>query len=733
MKTFSTLSLFATTVLAVVLPPPVSADEALLVSGGGSAQLVFLDRGQAVANNLGAPPASIFRASLQGRLALVTMAGEWRLVSPFRNVPYNQWPPFKVAELPTRYSVREKPEPLQWAPDGRKFLIRLNRTITIHHAGGAPLMTITNTPEVSVAWAANMQWGNDSNHLVLFHVDSRSYYLVEIPARDSLTWEELGRGNAARFFQLSTTGSSTVDRFHFSPDGRQVAFVHATAHGAELWAGLLERPGQVDSDASRNESGWNPQRTEHTRLDEQPTLLPLGWSQDSQRFYYYSQRRTQHVVSDGRLQETAHREQLVRHELKMYDASAGRAWTIMALNWTPWILYKEGYPQPNVSADGRHLVFWGVDNARYQSPSALSIDTDLRERSMSEPDLVVVDLAAKTARAITRKRLQDAPWAAFVKTQDGDGASPPPVTGPRPQAIAMQESSSYGTFDGTWTWNGTDYGARWNNGGEARIRLETMDGNRIVATRKDTAGPSVGLTAVYSASVSGDQIKDGVVTWTFGSSTYSGTWSGTITSWGVSERPPERNVLGAGGSGGSGACPDGSSMRDQIVLVSDEYTARGGGSDPYLTATVRACIEPALVSWIAWDNSPGAGSLERSGPFKGGVDDFIELTVAGPSGTSSTINMDQNDPMGAPFGPQQVIFGSPSESPDVYRKVPFGPRAGEEQTLDEGGAFNTVMTASGTYVFTFRFRDNTGGRGPHGHARVFLLIKNRQRAHARPS
>jgi hypothetical protein len=241
------------------------------------------------------------------------------------------------------------------------------------------------------------------------------------------------------------------------------------------------------------------------------------------------------------------------------------------------------------------------------------------------------------------------------------------------------------------------------------------------------------LTAVYAATISGDQIKDGTVTWTLGSDTFSGTWSGTIASWSPSERPPERDVPGAGGNGGSGACPDGASMRDQIVLVSDEYSARGGGSDPYLTATVRACVEPERVSWIVWDNSPGAGSLERSGPLKGGVDDFIELTVVDPSGTSSTVNMDQNDAMGAPFGPQQVIFGSPSESPDVYRKVPFGPRAGEQLTLDEGGAFNPVMTGPGTYVFTFRFRDNTRGGGPHGHAKVFLLIKNRSRTQARPS
>ena len=135
-RTQSRLTAGATLVFCLMTTVWIAGDEALMVSGGGSTQLVFLDRGQTMANNLGAPPASIFRASLQGRLALVTMAGEWRLVSPFRNLPFNQWPPFKVAELPTRYKSKDAPEPLQWAPDGRKFLIRLNRTITIHHAGG---------------------------------------------------------------------------------------------------------------------------------------------------------------------------------------------------------------------------------------------------------------------------------------------------------------------------------------------------------------------------------------------------------------------------------------------------------------------------------------------------------------------------------------------------------------------------------------------------------------------
>jgi len=175
----------------------------------------------------------------------------------------------------------------------------------------------------------------------------------------------------------------------------------------------------------------------------------------------------------------------------------------------------------------------------------------------------------------------------------------------------------------------------------------------------------------------------------------------------------------------AGTSPDDSSKRDQTILVSEEYSARGGGSDPYLTATVRASIEPERVSWIAWNNTPGLGSRGQLGEYGGGVDDFIELTVTGPSGQSLTVKMDQNDAFGAPFGTQHLIFGNASESPDIYRKIPFGPRAGEQLSLDEVGAFNSLMTSSGQYIFTFRFRDNTGGLGPHGHTKIYLLVKRR--------
>ncbi len=404
-----------------VFPGCCLADEALFVSGG-SAELIFLPTGQRTGNNLGPPQAAVFRASYQGRLAMVTMNGEWRLISPFRNLPFNQWPPFKKATLPTRYKSKDKPEPLQWSPDGLKFLIRLNREITIHHAGGGPLITITQIPDRSSSREADMQWGNDSGHLVFFDIPTCTYYLAALP-QSNISWEQLGRSNPVRLFQLDQTSASYVHCFHFSPDTRQVAFVHERSSGTEFWAGPIAQPSRLDGDSHTDQSGWDAQQTTHSSYEEVPEILPLGWSQDSKRFYYYFCKRTSRVVRP-RMQDETRQEQLIASEIRVYDIAAGRTSKVMDVSWTPWIVNRKGYPQPVVSEDGRYLVFWGVDNTSYRSKTSLKIHMDMLERTSEAVDLVCVDLTAKTASSLARKRMQDVPYAAFIKTQAGDDTNP---------------------------------------------------------------------------------------------------------------------------------------------------------------------------------------------------------------------------------------------------------------------------------------------------------------------
>jgi hypothetical protein len=182
------------------------------------------------------------------------------------------------------------------------------------------------------------------------------------------------------------------------------------------------------------------------------------------------------------------------------------------------------------------------------------------------------------------------------------------------------------------------------------------------------------------------------------------------------------------GWGGGAADPCGERGGDQVLTVAE--AAGGQGGDPYQTARVQACVDPARTLWIAWNDRPDPAALSGSrpgqvllGPGGMGTDDFIDVTVTAPSGRAQTVRMDQNDTFGASSGPQNVLFGRRGAAPAVYRRTPFGPGAGREQFLDEEGAFNGLFTEAGAYTFEFRFRDNTGGRAGHGHGRVLLLVK----------
>ncbi len=196
-------------------------------------------------------------------------------------------------------------------------------------------------------------------------------------------------------------------------------------------------------------------------------------------------------------------------------------------------------------------------------------------------------------------------------------------------------------------------------------------------------------------------------------------------SGGAADAPPPGSPLG----GGAGGCGEVSSQ-DRAILVAEPVAGTGDGRDPYQSASVRTCIDPARTLWIAWNDRPDASPLAASrpgqpllGPGGGGTDDFIEATVLDPAGRSRTVRMDQNDGFGASFGPQNVLFGRREDAPDVYRKTPFGPAAGREAILDEEGAFNGFFTQAGEYTFRFDFRDNSAGRGGFGHPRVYLIVK----------
>ena len=138
----------------------------------------------------------------------------------------------------------------------------------------------------------------------------------------------------------------------------------------------------------------------------------------------------------------------------------------------------------------------------------------------------------------------------------------------------------------------------------------------------------------------------------------------------------------------------------------------------YDTASVTVSINPALTSWIAWNDNTsvvysGGGCTNCLGPGGFGTDDFISLTVTNPVSTVLTGTLDWNDASGNSSGPQNVIFGTANDAPDVYRSS-TGP-------INEGGAFNSIFTVAGDYTFKFDFYNDHSYNFSHGN--VYLLVE----------
>jgi hypothetical protein len=93
--------------------------------------------------------------------------------------------------------------------------------------------------------------------------------------------------------------------------------------------------------------------------------------------------------------------------------------------------------------------------------------------------------------------------------------SNPPSPGVEPPAvISSQESSVMGTYSCAWTWNGSVYEAKWSNGTKSEFSVSSFDGKSIVASRRDTEGPSKGLTGHYEGTIENNTIT-GTCKWTF--------------------------------------------------------------------------------------------------------------------------------------------------------------------------------------------------------------------------
>ncbi len=140
-------------------------------------------------------------------------------------------------------------------------------------------------------------------------------------------------------------------------------------------------------------------------------------------------------------------------------------------------------------------------------------------------------------------------------------------------------------------------------------------------------------------------------------------------------------------------------------------------------------IDPSITNWVAWHDRTTptvVGGVDYVGSYSWiAVDDYFDLTVTNPGGTSATIRMDYNDGLGVSSGPQAVIFGTAAAAPNVARwGASWSPAsagtAANPKIFNEAGAFNSLFTTAGTYSFSF-LGGNTGATHV-SHPDMYLLV-----------
>ncbi len=118
------------------------------------------------------------------------------------------------------------------------------------------------------------------------------------------------------------------------------------------------------------------------------------------------------------------------------------------------------------------------------------------------------------------------------------GSPPPPVIPPGASsdragvagAVWKQREKYRETISGTWTLQSDrrTFKAKWGNGAEATLTLETLTRTRVIVTREDKSGVSKGLKARYEGNRDGNYVQ-GSVNWTWADGKKGkGTWSADL-------------------------------------------------------------------------------------------------------------------------------------------------------------------------------------------------------------
>ena len=383
-------------------------------------------------------------ASPQGRMLLLSYeivqannfsdkAPVWRHAarvlspSPFRNRPWNQNPPVLTLEKPIYGFMGSERDPglafrtAQWAPDGKRFLLRYTPhkgrdRIEIRHAGGGPLITLTETSAISV------RWGNDSRHLAVKSNDKNDptpLRLVKLPERKgTYSLPALLRNGRALPVQSAKMSFVYPHTYDFSPDGKQLVVIRQTTvrpnvQRFEFLVGSLDRTGSafhVQGDYTNKESGrGKTYHKESTTITHE--LFGVGWSQDSSAYYFIREQSRKDYKVDNPTKHYSTKFRLIASELWRWTAKTG-ARKVMNLDHMAFHRSNPHIGRGSViSEDHRFLAYWG-------HPTGKGTKWEVRGTGRNVY-LVVVDLKTKTTRRVFNSGSKW-DWAAFIKTQKDD-------------------------------------------------------------------------------------------------------------------------------------------------------------------------------------------------------------------------------------------------------------------------------------------------------------------------
>lgn len=113
----------------------------------------------------------------------------------------------------------------------------------------------------------------------------------------------------------------------------------------------------------------------------------------------------------------------------------------------------------------------------------------------------------------------------------------PPPPAHLPALISECESGTNYAACSVWIWHGSAYSAIWPNGAIAQLTVASVDAQQIRIERNDTAGPLVGMTAIYTGKWDGESVSDGKIVATLKGGTNTLAWTGKATATPVLPTP----------------------------------------------------------------------------------------------------------------------------------------------------------------------------------------------------